>query len=295
MLVRARREFTVEPFESDSAEPFWDIAADPAPERVWTRSRRRLVTMAAIAGLVLIVGAIAGALLSRARGSVAVEAVFNAPMLVLRAAQAGRVIGIAVKPGQKVDPASLLLTLQTAASADPVETAARNRMLVAQRRMAAYDNAVSQPVPAGEESRQHLVELFRARDAAAAELAAAQDVVAHLTAANPVNLPVTSGTHGVVWSLEIQPGTEAPAGTPLVRIVDCDHAFFTIKSASGLKAGQQVEIRLPNSAALLATVRPAAGVAEPANALVVAPEPGAFGSTCPLGASASVSLVKATS
>ena len=40
-------------------------------------------------------------------------------------------------------------------------------------------------------------------------------------------------------------GADIAAGTPLIRLYDCDRAFLTIPSGTRLKASQAVEVRLP--------------------------------------------------
>ena len=106
--------------------------------------------------------------------------------------------------------------------------------------------------------------------------------------ANP-DKPVLAGVHGVMRSVETVPGADLSAGSPLVRLHDCDRAFLTVPPGAKLVAGEQVRVTLPNLPVLTGTVRPSAGMMEPPDSLVVGVPSGALGTACPVGATAEVS------
>ena len=112
-----------------------------------------------------------------------------------------------------------------------------------------------------------MADLRSQRAAAANDVAQLRDGVAHLPARLPTDQPVRAGIHGVIRSLEAQAGTLTASGVPLVRMLDCDHAFLTVgPNSKQLHAGESVQVRLPNLPPVAATVRESSGVAEPPNA-----------------------------
>ena len=92
-----------------------------------------------------------------------IAAVFNAPMMVVRASLTGKVMTVTAVTGQMVEPQSLLLTIRASSGG--------------------------------------------------------------------ADQPVLAGVHGVVRSVETVPGAELAAGSPLVRLQDCDRAFLTVPPA----------------------------------------------------------------
>ena len=148
--------------------------------------------------------------------------VFNAPVIVLRARHAGRVINVAVKPGQTVGPDTLLLTIRS-----------------------------TTPSFVGDQ-------------------------------------PVLAEVHGVVRSLEVEAGVDAVAGLPLVRLLDCDHAFLTVAADKGLRAGEAVQVQVTGLPPVAATVRTSSGVAEPPDDLVIPMDALPARAACPVGATATI-------
>ncbi len=219
-------------------------------------------------------------------------ATFNAPMMVLRAAGVGRVASVQVTNGQSVQPATVLLTIHTDPLPDPAASLLRDRLEAAQGRLAALDDALTQPTANTDAGRAHLADLRSQRAAAANDVAQLKDAVANIPAKPPTDQPVRAGVHGVVRSLEAQTGMPTAGGVPLVRMLDCDHAFLTVPSTAQLHAGEAVQVKLANLAAVPATVRSSSGIAEPPDALVIAPAPGAFvpllSGSCPVGATATI-------
>jgi biotin carboxyl carrier protein len=275
--------------------PFWDVDPAPAePDPPKTKRARwpREATIAAAAGGVAVASALLVLLLPGvlpdSHGTVAV---FNAPMIVLRASGPGRITSVAVKTGQAVDPSSLLMVIRTAPKPDPTAATAQSRLEAAQQRVTALNEAIAQASLTGDAARGRGIELRRQRDAAAAELAAAQEAAARSITPDAAEQPVLAGVHGVIWSLEAQAGADTVAGAPLVRMIDCDHPFLTVANNSGLRAGDAVVVRLPDLPPVRATVRAASGVAEPPGGLVVAPAAASLPRDCPIGASATVSPV----
>jgi hypothetical protein len=273
--------------------PFWDVDPIPAEQESPETQRSRWpwgATVAAAAGGVALAGAsmvmLLPSILPQSPGTVAV---FNAPMIVLRASGPGRITTVAVKTGQAVDPSSLLMVIRTAPKSDSTALTAQNRLDAAQQRVTALNEAIAQAALTGDAARGRGIELRRQRDAAAADLAAAQEAAAHSVTPEPADQPVLAGVHGVIWSLEAQAGTDTVAGAPLVRMVDCDHPFLTVGNNSGLRAGDAVVVRLPDLPPVPAMVRAASGVAEPPGGLVVAPVAASLPRDCPIGASATVS------
>jgi multidrug resistance efflux pump len=219
-------------------------------------------------------------------------ATFNAPMMVLRANGPGRVVAIAVQNGQTVEPDTLLLTIRTDPQPDPAAALLRARLEAAQARLSDLDQSLAQATPTTDAARTRMADLRRQRAAAVIDVAQLQDAVANIPAAKPTDLPVKAGVHGVIRSLEARTGTTTAAGVPLVRMLDCDHAFLTVAPDSKLHAGEAVQVRLPNLPPVAATVRQSVGIAEPPDSLVIATPPGAFigelSGSCPIGATASV-------
>ena len=254
------------------------------PER-----RVRLAVIGAVAAVVIAGGG--AALVLVRRGAVlppAIVATYNAPMMVLRAASTGQITEIAVRPGQAVEPATLLMTIHTDPPPDPAAASARARLDTARARLAATDDALTQPAPATEIGRARFADLRQQRASAAAELAAAQDAADHLTPKTGADLPVLAAVHGVVRSVETQAGASTTPGMPLVRLLDCDHAFLTMATGTALRLGQAVRVHLPDLPPAVATVRQSAGVAEPPDSLVVPLASSALGGACPVGAAAGV-------
>ena len=100
--------------------------------------------------------------------------------------------------------------------------------------------------------------------------------------------PILAGVHGVVRSVETVPGADIAAGTPLIRLYDCDRAFLTVPAGAPLQASQTVQVKLHDLAPLAGTVRPSSGIMEPTNALVIGLPAGAMSAVCPVGATAEV-------
>lgn len=279
-------------------------AAEPVPSTAYVppvalaSEHGRLPRVAKLAATVTALAAVslaAAVLLPRLfSGGSAPVATFNAPMMVLRAANSGRVANVEVKNGQTVEPSTLLLTIHTEPRPDPAESLLQDRLDAARMRLTAADDALGQPIPSSDPGRAKLVELRRQRSAATTDVAQLQDAVANLPTKSQADQPVRAGVHGVIRSLEAQAGTLTVSGVPLVRILDCDHAFLTLPPGTTLKPGQAVLVRLANLPSVRAMVRASTGIAEPPDSLVIAPAPGAFvnilGGTCPLGASATVTL-----
>ena len=270
-------------------DAFADLPGDPPP----ARRRNRLAIAGGVAAL--LAACIAGAVfLPRLLTTGGIPAAtFNAPMMVLRAATVGRVASVAVSNGQSVEPSTLLLTIHTEPQPDPAASLLQDRLEAARGRLAALDDALTQPTPNTDAGRSRLADLRSQRAAAANDVAQLRDGVAHLPARLATDQPVRAGIHGVIRSLEAQAGTLTASGVPLVRMLDCDHAFLTVgPNSKQLHAGESVQVRLPNLPPVAATVRDSSGVAEPPNALVIAPAPGAFvavlSGSCPIGATATV-------
>jgi multidrug resistance efflux pump len=154
------------------------------------------------------------------------------------------------------------------------------------------NQSLAQTTPATDAGRARIADLRRQRATAVIDVAQLQDAVTNIPPAKSIDLPVKAGVHGVIRSLEARAGTMTAAGVPLVRMLDCDHAFLTVGPESKLRAGQAVQVRLPNLPPVPATVRQSAGIAEPPDSLVIATAPGAFvgqlSGSCPIGATASV-------
>jgi hypothetical protein len=202
------------------SQPMDTWADNPAPSEAHT-SRRRiggLVLLVALAALVIGLGV--GFLPGLLGGGGAMTGLFNAPMLVIRASQPGRVSVVFVQPGQSVQPSTVLLTLHT-------------------------DN------PA-------------------------------------IDRQITSGVRGVIRSVETVPGSDIAAGAPLVRIHDCDRAFLTVPPGSHLTDGEAVRVQVASLPPFDGRVRPAAGIMEPPDTLVVGMEPGRVPAACPVGAQAEI-------
>ncbi len=278
-----------------SAEPVptgQEFGTPPTP-RARRLDRRRVATLAG-GGAALLAACVAGVLIlpRLLTGSGIPAATFNAPMMVLRAAVVGRVAAVAVTNGQSVEPSTLLLTIHTEPQPDPAMSLLQDRLEAARGRLAALDDALTQPTPNTDAGRARVADLRSQRAAAANDMAQLRDAAAHMVAPLPADQPVKAGVHGVIRSLEAQAGTPTAAGVPLVRMLDCDHAFLTVAPGAPLHAGEAVQVRLPNLPAVAATVRNSAGIAEPPNSLVIAPAPGAFvavlSGSCPIGATATV-------
>ncbi len=206
----------------------WAVEPPSGPVQLASSPRRRQLAGAAVLAMVALAGlSVAGIRYGAgwfAPGQIA-AAVFNAPMLVVRASLAGRVMTVPAMAGEAVQPQSPLLTFR----------------------------ASEQP---------------------------------------GLDRPVLAGVHGVVRSVETVPGSDIAAGTPLMRLYDCDRAFLTIPAGTALQAGQDVRVKLPELPPLTGRVRPAAGIMEPSNALVIGLPPGAMAESCPVGATAAVSAAR---
>ncbi len=194
------------------------------PDVVANRGRRfrpllipGLIALAVLVGLVVVTVAVVSSLLSVGT----VTAVFNAPMMVVRAAVTGRVMVISANAGEIVDPKSPLFTI-------------------------------------------------------------------HTTDANSPDRSVLADVHGVIRSVETVPGADLTAGTPLVRIHDCDRAFLTVPQTAKLTPGETVRVKLPNYAAVTGTIRTSVGIMEPPNSVVVGLPPNAIPGACPVGVKADV-------
>ena len=100
---------------------------------------------------------------------------------------------------------------------------------------------------------------------------------------------VLAHVNGVVRSVETQTGAGVRPGAPLLRVSDCDHAFLTFGAGAALRAGQSVQVRLPNLPPAVAVVRASAGLTEPPDSLVAPLPAAALGGACPVGDVAAVS------
>ncbi len=295
----------VQPAWGGSAEPplyGWPrVSAEAAPRKLaslWNAEfvpppepPRRRIAMRWWLGAGMAVAAVAASALLLPRvlaTQPAVAAIYNAPMMVLRASRAGRVVTVAVAPGEAVDPGTTLLTIHTDPPPDPEAAGKRARLDTARARLAALDDALAQPAPSTEAGRTRVADLAVQRGAAAAERAAAQDDLDRNAPKPGLEIPVLAGVHGVVRSLETQPGTDTQAGAPLVRLMDCDRAFLTVAPAADLRSGQAVQVRMPNLPPATATVRPSSGIAEPPDSLVIPLPAGALGGACPAGMAGTV-------
>ena len=205
----------------------WEAEPDVIPTRrqsvrpmLLRRGLAALAALGVLIGVVVLVVRIGALLLNE--GSV--TAVFNAPMMVVRAAVTGRVMVISANAGEIVDPRSPLFTIHTTDAISPDRS-------------------------------------------------------------------VLADVHGVVRSVETVPGQDLTAGTPLVRIQDCDKAFLTIPATAKLSAGERVRVKLPNYPAVTGTMRASAGVMEPPDSLVVGLVPNAIPGACPVGARAEVTPI----
>ncbi|WP_158744744.1 hypothetical protein [Acidisphaera sp. L21] len=279
-----------------AAEPA-DAAAGHPPQAAPGTGAGRIVRKAvpALVGVVVVAAACVGIVKLLPHLFVVNQtptATFNAPMMVLRASGQGRIASIAIKNGQAVDPSTLLLTIHTEPVADPAIGLLQDQLAMAQAKLSALDQSLTQSTPNSDSGRAKLADLRRQRAAAANDVNQFQDGIAHIPVKAPADLPVLAGVHGVIRSLEAQQGAATTAGLPLIRILDCDHAFLTIGSDAHLQVGQTVQVRLPNLPPIAATVRKSNGIAEPPDALVIAPAPGAFvnqlSGSCPVGATATV-------
>ncbi len=277
-----------------AAEPT-DAADTGSEPRAGTGQRVIRRAAAIVAGLIILAGAGLAVFLflpSAFVSNMPPEATFNAPMMVLRATGPGRVASIAVQNGQTVEPNTLLLTIRTEPQPDPAATLLRDRLEAAQAHLAQLDQALAQATPTSEAARARIADLRRQRAAAATDVAQLQDGVTNIPPVRPADLPVQAGVHGVIRSLEARAGEATAAGVPLVRMLDCDHAFLTVGPDTKLRAGEAVQVRLPNLPPVAAVVRRSAGIAEPPDALVIATAPGAFvgelSGSCPVGATATV-------
>ena len=286
-----------------AAEPVARVDVVPSPRAAPallvpaapSRAPRRLL-WPALGGLVLVVGVAAViAAWPTAKPAVTIAVSFKTPVMVLRASRSGSIASVAVKPGDPVAPTSVLLTLDVPPPPDPIAIVAAERVQVAQRRAAAISDSLQQPLPPTPAGRARLADLNHQRDLAAAELAAAQDALARLPAPDPAEMPIVAGVHGVVLSVEAVAGADATAGTPLIRMADCDHGYVSLDSVSTVNPGSLVEVRLPNQPPVPATVRPGSRLAGPGTALseIAEPAPGAFAKSCPLGATGVASPIPA--
>ena len=257
-----------------------------AAKRVQVRRRWLTAVGLAVVGIVAAAGVILAPRLLHGSDK-PIQAVFNAPMMVLRAAGAGRITGIPVKAGQKVDPSTLLLTLQLDPVPDPEVASLQVQSEAARDKLAALDLSLAQPVQPTD-TRSHIADLKREREAAANDLQAVQEKIAQATPPRGVERPVLAGVNGVIRSLETAPGSEVGPGTPLVRLLDCDHPFLTLAPGAKLQPGQPVRVSLPDHATVMATVRPSSGISEPANSLVIGLNNTALGGSCPVGTAATV-------
>ena len=114
--------------DAPAADDHWLLEPAPQPVRrlripVPVQLRRvRLGRRAALAGVAAILAVAGVALLTPLFGSGGISAVFNAPMLVVRAKVAGRVMTVAAMAGQIVAPDSPLLTLHVGDGDGPDRT-----------------------------------------------------------------------------------------------------------------------------------------------------------------------------
>jgi biotin carboxyl carrier protein len=228
------------------------------------------ITAIALAGIAV---AILPRLLS---GPETLTAMFTAPMLVLRAVAPGQVTNVAVSIGQPVDENTPLLTVHVSALPDTALNDLKARLAQARVRQSGLDDPSATPA---------------SRRQAAAEVDRLQRELAVTDGNAPSDQPIVAGVHGIVWSLDAQAGERLQAGDPLAQLADCGRAFLVLRDgASGLKAGHNVLIRMAGLRPFRGVVRPSAGVAEPANTMVV--DPTGFAAVapnaCPVGSSAEI-------
>ena len=279
--------------EPDDGPPFG--LSPPVSRDAGVRTRRFLnpavLGSAALALTVLVTCAVLLLLLPRLSASRApVQALFNAPMMVVRASRSGRITALAVTAGQAVAPDATLLVLHTDPPPDPAASVLRAQLEAAKTRVAALDDTLAQPAPATDAGRARNADLRRQRETAALDVARLQDQVAQIVTKPAIDIPVRAGVHGIVRSLEAQSGMDVTTGLPLIRLLDCDHAFLTLAPNGQMKAGQDVKVSLPGQPPFSAKIRPSRGVAEPPDSYVVGLDPAQLAS-CPVGAAATVTPV----
>lgn len=274
---------TAPAWDAPQRRPGFRPVAAPKPTR---GTRWGLLAVAAV--LVPVLG-VAMVLLPRLLAPVAPQgtpAVFNAPIMVLRAATGGRVQSLAVSNGGTVQPGTVLMTIHATPPADPAAGALRARLAAAKDRLAAQ--SAPQPPPTTDAARVRAADAGRLRLAATAEVAQLQAAIDAIAGTHAVDTPVKAGLNGRVWSVEAAADSETTPGSPLVRLVDCDHPFLTLARGGTLQAGQQVEVRMAGLPTTTGVVRPASGIAEPVGSLVVQPAQQSGPNACPVGVAATV-------
>ena len=103
--------------------------------------------------------------------------------------------------------------------------------------------------------------------------------------------PVRAGIGGQVSALDAKPGAHLLGGAPLAQLADCGRAFLLPQDpGQTLAPGQTVVIRMQGMAPFRGAVRRSAGVAEPADTLVIDPTglAAVAPNACPVGAGADI-------
>ena len=295
LLPPGQQPRVAQPTEDTPGEAGWDaprrrpgfvpaqVAGRPGRRRSWAIAAAVILIPVVGAGLMLGTRLLGGP--ARPAGQ---SAVFNAPIMVLRAAASGRIESVAVANGQSVEPGTVLLTIHAEQPPDPAMIVLRNRLAAATGRAASLDAALAGPAPTTDAGRAKLADTKRLRAAAGAEIDQLQAGLAAVSAPAAADTAVKAGLHGKVWSVEATTGTTTAAGAPLVRLLDCDHPFLTLANAGPLQAGQTVEVRMPGLPPTSGTVRLASGIAEPTGSLVIEPAKIAGPNGCPVGLAATV-------
>jgi hypothetical protein len=270
-----------DPFDEPDAQPL-----PPRPPRGLSRRGKRLAVAAA--GLLAAACVAAALIVPRLLTPGPITAVFTAPRLILRAAADGEVGTVGVKTGEDVQPDTTLLTIRRDPRPTPTTLALRAQLATTRTRAATLDAAMAQaPASAGDAGRLRQSEQQRLRKSAAAVIEQLQIALAANTPRPAPDSPIQAGVHGVVVSLDARPGASTSKNAPLVQLLDCGRAFLALQPSAALHAGQSVEVSLPPLPPFIGTIRTSAGVAEPANALVVAPT-GLPAGACPVGRTATI-------
>lgn len=252
----------------------------------WTRRQWALFVAAVL--LIPVVGSLfmLTPLLFASRAPLTVVSRLEAPITTVRAPDGGRITGLAVHEGETVTPDTLLLTIHRAAAADPAAAALRARLASVRARIGQLEASPGRST-ASDAGRAQAADLARRRDAARAEAAQLNDALKALPPQpEQLDIPVRAGVGGTLWSVMVSDGAETAPGAPLMRLVDCSHAFLAVPDETALTPGQRVDILLDGGSAGAGLIRWAAGPNEPAGRLVVVPEAASPGTQCQVGAGA---------
>ena len=276
-----------DPYPPFAQPEFAEEPDAPQPPRGLPRHWKRWA--AAAVGLLAAAGVAAALVVPRMLTPGPITAVFTAPRLILRAAADGQVGTVVVKTGEAVQPDTTLLTIRRGPAPTATALALRAQLAATRTRVATLDAAMAQPsADTGDASRLRQSEQQRLRNSAVAVIEQLRIALAANTPRPSPDSPIQAGVRGVVLSLDARPGGNTAKDAPLVQLLDCGRAFLTLRpNGATLHAGQSVEVSLPPLPPFLGTIRTSAGIAEPANALVVAPT-GLPAGTCPVGRTATI-------